>query len=193
MHGIPVCVAACLLYASLCIGAVFVSAQEPKEPEKKSDAAAAESAVPTLEGLLKAGKFPYVKRPPGEPGSLQLFDIINRGGADPMIVTAYEQVAFTDSTGKQRKVVVIVSQLIQLTDEKKEKPPVPMLIHLSVLNDRMEPGKIVLWPKLGVIAFESSFWLAIATPDTLRNELTYAAVIRPDVRKEIAPYLKNDE
>jgi hypothetical protein len=196
-------IAVSLALAASIVGFVLkpraVDAQQPNPPapkEKPGDAdgekkANAETPPPNaaLEALVKAANFPYTRMANGS------LEIIARSDDDPMLVIAMEEGCYSNQDKSEEvRIAAISLKVVALAPETAAKPPLPLIMHLNEVNNKFNPGKFVIASGGGTtpgIYFESAFWLATATPQTIRWELTNAFLRRAVSRKEMEPFLKD--
>ena len=194
-HSLAVLLFVGLATFGIALKARSVDAEQPdstakKEQPQDADKKEAGTEVPNaaIEALVKAANFNYSRT---ANGTLQ---IIADSGDDPLVVSGLEEVSYTTNKGDQMKVGVIVFKVLSLDAEKAAKPPLPLLMHMNETNDRVNPGKFILISGQNAgIWYESAFWLSTATADTIRAELINAYLKRKMMRKEMEPYLKDEE
>lgn len=134
-----------------------------------------------IESLFKAAQIPYTS---SEEGSYVAVVTVEEGESDRFHV--YLSTLGSDPNNEKLQIV----QLYFLLGALPKGTPVPVALtkQIAEWNANLTMGKIVVISD--AILYTSSEWLSRTDADTLAQDAVLAHYVSKDLRKEVAPYLK---
>jgi len=134
-----------------------------------------------IEALFKAAEIPFTS---SEEGSYVAVITVEEGQSDRFHV--YSSSLGSDPNNEKLQIV----QLYFLLGVLPKGSPVPIALtkQIAEWNANLTMGKIVVISN--AVLYTSSEWLSRTDADTLAQDAVLAHYVSKDLRKEVAPYLK---
>lgn len=137
----------------------------------------------TLKGLLEGAGLDY-----SEKDGIYKVTINNEDRA--VLVVCGTSTMWEDDDGNPVDVVWLWTSIVSVPEGFNH--PARMLHRITTINDTMKPGNISVNADNGNVYYNSSFWLSSATPQILYDELLMAFFRKPELRKELLPYVEEE-
>lgn len=152
------------------MGSTFLAAQAQSSSSSKK-----------IEALFKTAEIPYTS---SEEGSYVAVITVEEGESDRFHV--YLSTLGNDPNNEKLQIV----QLYFLLGALPKGAPVPAALtkQIAEWNANLTMGKIVVISN--AVLYTSSEWLSRTDADTLAQDAVLAHYVSKDLRKEVAPYLK---
>lgn len=137
----------------------------------------------TLESLLDGAKLDYSEKD-------GLYKVTISGDARDVLIVCGTTTMWKDDDGNPVDVVWLWTSVLSVP--KGFHHPARMLHRIATINDTLKPGNVSVNGDNGNVYYNSTFWLSSATPQILYDELLMAFYRKPELRKELQPYLEEE-
>ncbi len=137
----------------------------------------------TLKSLLEGAELDY-----SEKDGIYKVTINNQDRA--VLMVCGTNTMWEDNDGNPVEVVWLWTTVLSVPEGFRH--PARMLHRIATLNDTLKPGNVSVNGDNGNIYYNSAFWLANATPQVLYDELLMGFYRKPELRKELQPYVEEE-
>lgn len=137
----------------------------------------------TLKGLLDGAGLDY-----SEKDGIYKVTINNEDRA--VLIVCGTSTMWEDDDGDPVDVVWLWTTVVSVPEGFRHSAG--MLHRIATINDTMKPGNISVNADNGNVYYNSTFWLSSATPQILYDELLMAFFRKPELRKELLPYVEEE-
>lgn len=137
----------------------------------------------TLKSLLDGAGLDY-----SEKDGIYKVTINNEDRA--VLIICGTNTLWEDDQGNPVDVVWLWTSIVSVPEGFRH--PAQMLHRIATINDTMKPGNVSVNADNGNVYYNSSFWLSTATPQILYDELLMAFFRKPELRKELSPYVEEE-